>query len=507
MAILRALERRGADPTLPWGSSYIPTNGQIGMTAAGVPMNDDMALTVGTVYTAVAILSDSVSTLPLETFRTSQGVLKPTDPHPLIENPWPEGILLDWLTQVMFSLALRGNFFGRIVDRDSDGIPTMIQPIHPDQVLARRDSTGRRRYWLQGQPCPTEDVLHIPAILPPGAFIGLNPVEYMRSSWGLAAAAERYGGQFFANSANPSGVIEVPEDLSEDETLELMRAWSMAHQGIGRAQYPAVLTGGAKWNQISISPDDAQFLQTRDFQRNEIAGFFRIPAHLMGQQDRTSSWGTGIEQMEIGFVINTLRPWLSRIEGYLSTLLPPGVTCRFNLAGRLRGDTLQRFQSYTLGRNGSWLTINEIRALENLPPVDVGGDELWAPLNFAPVDQMLSGASPNGGPGGGLVNSPTAPPAPNVGFPSGTKIPAASTSAPALSEIRISPVINLSPPNVHVDAPVVHVAPPDVNVLNAPANVTVTPAPVTVMPTARTVRRTVERDRSGQITGTVETEL
>jgi hypothetical protein len=160
----------------------------------------------------------------------------------------------------------------------------------------------------------------------------------------------------------------------------------------------------------------------------------------------------------------------------------------------------------------------------------VGGDELWAPLNFAPVDQMLNGdVTPNGGPGGGLVNSPTAPPAPNVGFPSGQKIPAAQTSAPVVQEIRLQPVINLPAPEVHVEAPVVNVAAPSVDVaapsvsveapavtveapsvsvLNAPANVTVTPAPVTVIPPApRTVRRDVVRDARGQITGTVEQEL
>src|SRR5579859_1821914 len=149
MSILRSLERRGADPTLPWGSSYIPTNGQIGLVAAGVPMNDDAAMSIVTVATCIAILADDVSTLPLNTYRkTKDRSKKLIDPSPpLIADPWPEGIQQDWITQVMYSLSLRGNFFSRLLGRDDRGYATMCQPVHPDQVFARRDlATGKRIY-------------------------------------------------------------------------------------------------------------------------------------------------------------------------------------------------------------------------------------------------------------------------------------------------------------------------------------------------------------------------
>jgi HK97 family phage portal protein len=382
-------------------------------------MNDDTAMSIVTVYTCIAILCDAIATLPVNAYKRTRDrtklVIDP--PPPLVANPWPEGSLQDWLTQVVVSLALRGNFFGQIVDRGPNGYPTMIKPVHPDRVFARRDiNSGQRVYRFDGAPVPTDDVVHIPALLVPGSFVGLNPVEYMRGSWALAAATERYGGQFFANSANPSGVITVEEDLTSEETLELARDWRMQHGGIANAQYPAVLTGGAQWHQIAINPDDAQFLQTRDFQRHEIASFYRIPEHMLGFQDRTSSWGTGIEQMEIGFVINTLRPWLSRIETYLTNITPPSQMVKFNLAGRLRGDTLQRFQAYTLARNGGWMNIDEIRELEDLPALPDGqGQDYWAPLNFAPISAMQAGnvvPGSTGGIGGGVGNSPNAPPAP-----------------------------------------------------------------------------------------------
>jgi phage portal protein BeeE len=159
---------------------------------------------------------------------------------------------------------------------------------------------------------------------------------------------------------------------------------------------------------------------TRDFQRHEIASFFRIPEHMLGFQDRTSSWGTGIEQMEIGFVINTLRPWLNRIETYMSNLLPPNQVCKFNLQGRLRGDTLQRYQAYTLGINGGWLCVDDVRELEDQPALPDGkGQIFYRPLNFASSDAFLPDApgfgnpgGSSGGIGGGVGNSPTAPPAP-----------------------------------------------------------------------------------------------
>ncbi len=426
MTILRQLERRGADPRAEWGSSVIPTNGQIGFSAAaGIAMNDDVAMSIGTVYTCLAILCDSIAGLPLEAYRRKdEKYTKPIWPAPpLIENPWPDGILgtqntrQDFFTQAVMSLGLRGNFFGRGLAPDSKGYPTMIQPFHPDTVMAWRNrGTGLKEYRQMGRIVPLEQMVHIPALLMPGSFIGLNPVEYMRQSWSMAVATERYGAAFFANSANPSGVITTLEDLSEDETLALARAWAVKHQGLGNAQYPAVLTGGATWTQMSLSPDDAQFLLTRDYQRTEIGSFFRIPQHMLGLQDRTSSWGTGIEQMEIGFVINTLRPWLMRLEAYMSNLLPPTQICKFNLGGRLRGDTLQRYQGYTLARNGGWMNIDEIRFLEDLPPLPDGlGQDHWAPLNFAPLDQMhkgLAAGKGDGGIGGGIENSPDAPPAP-----------------------------------------------------------------------------------------------
>jgi HK97 family phage portal protein len=234
----------------------------------------------------------------------------------------------------------------------------------------------------------------------PGALVGLNPIEVARTSFALSKAAETYGAAFFGNSAHASGVISVQGTLNKEEQINLGRQWIEAHQGLGKAQLPAVLTGGATWTPISIAPDDAQFLQTRQFSRAEVAMMFRVPPHMIGDVDRTTSWGTGIEQQEIGFVVNTLRPFLSKLEGAFFDLLPKPIYAKFDVSGRLRGDTLQRFQAYTLARNGSWLSPNEIREMEDRPPIE-GGDDYWAPMNFMPLDQF-----------GDNVPPPAVPPAP-----------------------------------------------------------------------------------------------
>ena len=400
MSLLRNLELRGSDPRLPWGNSRIPTNAESGQMAAGVAMNEDNAMALSTVYTSVAIISDAVSTLPLAALkRTKDKARVEIDPPPqLVVNPWPDGVLQDWIAQVVYSLVLRGNFYGQIVDRDKGGYPTCIMPLHPDQVWARRSrDTGKRLYNVNGVPVLTEDILHIPHVLAPGSFIGLNPVEYMRLSWGLASAAEKYGANTFANAAHPLGIITVPGDLSEEETLELARAWKMGHQGVGNAGMPAVLTGDAKFNTIQMSLEDAQFLTTRGFQRDEVFAFFRIPPHLGGFVDRTMSWGAGIEQMEIGFVINALGPIITRIEAYLSKILPPAITVKFDLRGRLRGDTLQRYQAYQLARNAGFFNVDEIREREDMPPLPNGNGQTYLqPLNMGDA----------GGGGGNVVNPP-----------------------------------------------------------------------------------------------------
>lgn len=385
-------------------------------------MNDDAALSVATVAACISMLSDSIATLPLNAYkRTKDKTRKIVDPTPpLIANPWPEGTLQDFLSQVMVSLTLRGNFYGRICDRDSRGYPTIIMPVHPDRVMARRDrDSGKRVYRFDGAPVPLQDVVHIPSgMLTPGSFIGMNPVEYQRQSWSLAAAAEKYGSAFFSNSANPSVVIEVPGDLSTEETVEMARNWKMDHQGIGNAQMPGVMTGGATIKALSIAPDDAQFLQTRTYQREVIISWFRIPPHKIGITDRTPG-PTLTEELEMMFVTDALLPWANRIEAYFSAMLPPSQVCKFDFSSRVRGNRLQRMQSAQISANTGIEMIDEIRDRDDLPPLPNGlGQVIARPTNMQYFDTATgdpitnpkpAGADNSGGFGGGGGNPDGSP--------------------------------------------------------------------------------------------------
>lgn len=401
----RSVERRGANPLLPWGNSVPPTNGSLGMVAAGVSVNEDTVLSIDTVYTCVSILADQVASTPLNAYKAttdkSKVIVSPTPP--LIRQPWPEGTLMDFLTQVMVSLAVRGNFYGVISARDFQNVPTAITPVHPDRVTARYGIDGTREYRIDGALVQTLNVVHIPALLVPGQFVGLNPIEYSRQLFAGSIAATAYGNAFFANSATPSGVVTMEGDLSPEEALELKRDWAQKFQGPSAAGSVAVLTGGARFQNISVNPSDSQYLQIRGFTRDSILSLFRIPAHMAGVQDRSPATTNGIEQLEMSFVRTTLGPWLTRIEQCFSNLLPRSMYVKFDLSSRLRGDTLQRYQAYQIARNGGWLNVDEIRDKEDLPPVVGGkGKDYLQPLNMG-----LLGADPPA-----PAKAPPAPPAP-----------------------------------------------------------------------------------------------
>jgi HK97 family phage portal protein len=315
------------------------------------------------------------------------------------------------------SMALRGNFYGHIVERDQDLFASQIKPIHPDHAQVRRApagtaNTGAPEYRFHGKPVKTDDVFHIRFLSLPGSLTGLNPIEHLRVTLGLAIAQERYGASYFRNSANPSGTIEVEEDLGDDEALALARQWMQAHQGVDQANLPAVLTGGAKFNPISITPQDSQFLESRSYSGADISGkIFRVPPHMVGIVDRSTSWGTGIEQQEMGFARNTLSGYYGRLEEGMTALTPGRGYVRFSLAERLRGDALQRAQKNSLGVLGGWLCADDVRDEEGMPPVPDGmGKNYMVPINSELLAQAVKDS---------MTPAPPVTPAPDSGGTNG----------------------------------------------------------------------------------------
>jgi HK97 family phage portal protein len=404
-ALGSSLERR-ADPAASFGDSTPPPPGSYGGSTAGTNVSEQTALQIAAVYGSVSVIADSLSSLPIDLMssphRRRGQILAPTQ---LVVQPYEEISTIDWWVQYAMSLALRGNFYGEIIERDADLFPTQIRPVHPDHASVRRLPDKQIEYRFNGRPVRLDNVFHVRYLSVAESLVGLNPIEYLRIVLGGARASDLYGNSFFQNSARADVVIEVEEDLDEAEALALAKAWKAAHQGLGRANLPAVLTGGAKLSDpITVSPQDAQFLETRQYSASTISGqIFRVPPHMIGIVDRTTSWGTGIEQQEMGFVRNTLIGYLTRGEQALTKLHRPGQFVKFDLSERLRGDRLQRAQANALEIASGTLLPDEARASEDRPDLPDGiGKTALAPINAQALQQLALAI--------GAANQPTQQP-------------------------------------------------------------------------------------------------
>jgi HK97 family phage portal protein len=384
----------------PW---TIPTNGSLAAyTAAGVPVNDDTAMQLLAVAASVRLLSDAVSGLPFDAVKSDGEIRKTIEPAPsIIADPFggmqssKHATRRQGFSQMMVSLLLRGNAYCLVLATDNRGRPTKLQVLHPDRVTCEFNAAGERTYKINRVPVPAEDVVHIMGMTMPESATGISVISYARQAIGLGLAAEEFGARFFGEGAHMTGVLEIEADLDKERARMLKESFSASHSGLKNSHTVGVLSGGAKWKPISVSPEDAQFLGTRAAQNLDIAMLFGIPPHMLGQVDKTTSWGTGIEQQGLGFLAYTLSAWLGRFEDAWSAMLPRPQSARFNADALLRTDTAGRYAVYSAARSAGILTTNEIRALENYGPVD-GGDEISAPLNSsAPKLTKDNGASPS----------------------------------------------------------------------------------------------------------------
>lgn len=396
-------ETRSASAGLPWGNTVPPSNADIGRGVAGVHVSEQSALQQIAVYGSVGLISEQIATLPIQQYRLVGGEAKRMDPAAIIEQPCAEIDQCDFITQGTMSMLLRGNLWGDVIARDDRFYPEQVRLVHPDHARIRRNPDGHVevRYW--GQIVTPDNVTRKMALSVPESLEGLSPIEYLRNAIGLARAQDLYAGAFYANSARPDGWIGVEDDLDPEETVAMALQWKEAHQGINHSHLPAVLTGGAKWNSVTMTMADAQFLEQVKLSVAFISGIlFRIPPHMQGMTDRETSWGAGIEQMELGFVRNTLGIWLRRWEDLLTSWLPPRQFVMFDLSQRLRGDTLQRWSAYQMARVMGTMNSAEIRAEEGLsrvtdPVAALALEAYDQPFNSSPMKPpSSSGVGPGG---------------------------------------------------------------------------------------------------------------
>lgn len=349
----------------------------------GLPFSRERAARVVAVYACVSLRANTIAQLPADVFRKApSGDRVAIEPQPLwLRFPNPETNWFEFVERVNTSLDFDGNAFILITARDRLLFPSELWTLHPDQVEVRRDQGELTYYWTGIQPAlalskftpstPFGNVLHVKNISW-GSDRAPSPIAVARQAITLSSAAERFGSRFFGRGLNAGGVISMPphEGTKGTEYIKQMREhWEELHGGIEQSHRPAVLTGGATWAPISIKPEEAQFLETRKFQVAEIARLFGIPPHMIGDVEKSTSWGTGIEQQQIGFVQHVVSPRLSRLEHAFNQLLPRGQFIKWNVNGLLRGDAASRAQFYGSGIMNGWMLRSEARALEDLPRI------------------------------------------------------------------------------------------------------------------------------------------
>ena len=394
MSILASLYRAGrlggggAEARTLQTSSFVPPP-QVGVIDDFVGVHRAMANM--TVYACVRILADTIASLPWKAYkRDAKGIPKEVKPQPvLLREPFPGFDLFQWKWMVVASMALRGNSYHLVTSRDRMNYATSLLPLHPDVVFLERRPDILMWfdpiYRIMGERVNPADMIHIRRFTMPGEPWGLSPVKQAAVAIGMSLASEEYGYRYFKESANPTGLLTTDQDLNEEAVKTQQKNWISSHGG---RRLPAVLTNGFKWQNLSISPEESQFLATRQFQRSEICIMFGVPPILIGDTKETTAWGTGVEQITLGAITYTFRSWTGCIESVLSRCLPGGQYVRFDFDALLRGDIEARFAAYknALGGNtgAGWISTNEVRAKEEMDPVD-GGDEILHPGTMVPL--------------------------------------------------------------------------------------------------------------------------
>lgn len=342
------------------------------------------ALGLSAVWRAVNVIAGSIAGLPLHAYRSASGdgrVQATGQAADLLADPHPDLTPFDLWELLVTHLLLWGNAYA-FLERDQAQRVRRLHPVHPSRVRPGRTSDGVMIFQLDGREGYTSsELLHIPGFGYDG-IQGISPIAAARTGLGLTVSAEEFGAKFFADGSLATGVLTFDRALTAEQADRLQQRWKAKRAGLGHAHEAIVLDGGAKFERLSIPPEDAQFLETRSFQTAEIARMYGVPPHLLMDTDKSTSWGTGIESQGIGFVTYTLRPWMTRIEQRVSRILRPApVYARFSAEGLLRGDSASRAAFYTQLWNLGVLSTNEIRALEERPPVP-GGDVRYRPLNM-----------------------------------------------------------------------------------------------------------------------------
>ena len=407
-ALARGIERRSQ--TIADLDAYMDrlASGGFGLSAAGQNVTVESALRYSTVWACVRAIAETVASLPCITYRRrSDGGKERATEHRLYEllhdQPNPEQTAMDYWETVMAHVLTQGNHYSQ-VERDDYGTRA-LWPLEPSRVTLGRDGAGRLIYdyrkrdgTMQTPPFAFADVFHVHGLSWNGT-VGLSVIGYARETIGLGISLDDFAARYFGQGTHPGGLLQHPGKLSDPGRARLVADWQAAHAGPAEAHKTVVLEEGMTWNPMAIPPDDSQFLQSRQWQAEEIARWYRMPQHKIGLLNRATN--NNIEQQAIEFVTDCIRPWLVRLEQSIRRdIIQIGdgkrtLFTEFLVDGLLRGDLASRYQAFNTGRQGGWLSADDIRLIENMNPLPNGeGKVYWAPQQVQNALALLKPPAP-----------------------------------------------------------------------------------------------------------------
>ena len=402
MGLLETLLRPQAAANPFYDGYYTASMGSGGMASSGAYVNAETALTSSTVWACTRLIAECIAMMPTIIYRRlTDGGKERASGHPLYsvlhDSPNELQTAFGWKRALMVHALLYGGGFARI-ESGPRGPVDRLTMLHPDSVRVESLPGGGIRYQVRGddgieRPVNAEDIFHLPGLSLDGVN-GLSLVRYARESIGLALQAESYSARFYAQDARPGGVLKHPSKLSPEAAARVKESWQAAHAGAANWHQVAVLEEGLEWQQLGMTHADAELIAQLDWSAADIARFFNVPLHMVQLMTKTTSWGSGIEEMGIEFVVFTLLPWIRNWEQLISKrliLAPQVYFAEFLVDSLMRGKLQDRYSAYATARQWGWLSVDEIRALENMNPLPDGqGRRYLEPLNMQETGETNS---------------------------------------------------------------------------------------------------------------------
>lgn len=326
----------------------------------------DSALHVSAVWACVRLLADSISMMPMSAYTVRDGVRQPIADPPFLVRPSGDASMGDWLYMLMVSALLKGNAYGRIVRRDALGYPIQIELLSPDRVTVFQDRmTGAAAYLVEGKSLDAGDVFHFKAYRFPGSLVGLSPIQYAATTIQTDQAVSDFAYGYFRDGTHPSSVLSTDQEINQDQARTIKDRFVAAVRG----REPAVLGAGLTYQQISVSPEESQFLATQKYGVAEISRIFGVPPEMIAAEAGNALTYANVEQRALDFLTYSVQPWLARIESALAGLLPGQKHVRFDTSVLVRTDLETTLRATSVGIASKQMTIDEARAMRDMAPL------------------------------------------------------------------------------------------------------------------------------------------